>query len=344
MKSNSFGLDIGTSSMRVVWLSYEKNTITYNSSLSSFTPEQGMQSESDFDHQELAQIINKFVIDAKITVDKVNIALPENHVYTKVIEMPLLSESELSTAIYWEAEQYIPAPLDTVMLAWTKLRELKNTLGEERMQVLLVAAPMQLVKKYQKVFDLAGLKIASIETEVLSLIRGIVSGDNFPTSLLMNIGATNTSLCVVHRGIIVVNYNVPLGGGALTRTIASDFGFSPPQAEEYKMVYGLLDKNFEGKIAKTIDPILMSLLTEVKKAMSFYNEKYKSESPISQVILTGGSANLPGLGAYFAKALGVETLVGNPWKMLNIKGVPKQLEEHGAEYAVAIGLALKEYE
>src|SRR5438309_278533 len=109
VKSNAFGLDIGTTSMRVAYLSREKNTIAYNASLTVPTPAQRMNSESPFDQQEMAQIINKLVIDAKITTNNVNIALPENHVYTKVIDMPILSENELASAIYWEAEQYIPA-------------------------------------------------------------------------------------------------------------------------------------------------------------------------------------------------------------------------------------------
>src|SRR5437667_9038178 len=112
MKSNSFGLDIGTHAVKLVWLNREKNILEYNSSLLAPTPSQGIQSESPFDHQEMAKFINKFIIEAKITTNKVNIALPESHVFTKVLDMPVLSDKELDSAIYWEAEQYIPAQLD----------------------------------------------------------------------------------------------------------------------------------------------------------------------------------------------------------------------------------------
>lgn len=212
------------------------------------------------------------------------------------------------------------------------------------MQVLLVAAPLQLIKRYQTILELAGLTIVAIETEVLAVIRGIVSNNRFPTSLIMNIGAMNTSLAIVQNGIIVFNYSIPLGGIAMTRAIASDFGFSPEQAEEYKKTYGLSDKNFGGKVKQAIAPIQTAIMTEVKKAMAFYTEKYKNESPISQVVLTGAGANLPGIGLYFAQDIGIETLISNPWKMLNVQGVPKDIELKGPEYTVAIGLATKEYE
>jgi type IV pilus assembly protein PilM len=344
MKSNIFGLDIGTTAIKVVWLNKENNIITYDSSLTIPTPVQGLQSESPFDHQELAQIINKLVIDAKITTNNVAIAIPESHAFTKVIEMPVLSDKELSNAIYWEAEQYIPVPLESVTLAWDKLRTYKTALPEEKMQVLLVAAPKELVKRYQTILDLAGLTIVSIETEILAIIRGLISGKNIPNSLVANIGALSTTLGIIQDGVLIFNYSIPLGGVALTRAIASDFGLQPDQAEEYKRVYGLSDKNFGGKVAKAIEPVLVALLTEVKKALTFYSEKYKNDSPISQLLLTGGSANLPGLAVYFAKNLGIESVLANPWKMLNIQKVPQTIESKGPEFSVAVGLALKEYE
>ena len=344
MKSNTFGLDIGATSVKLVWLDGEKDSFTYITSSLAGVSAQGMQSESPFDQQEMAQLINKLVINAKIGTNNVNISLPESQVFTKVIEMPLLSEKELATAIYWEAEQYIPAPLDTMTLDWSILKRPKEATVDQKMQVLLVAAPLKLVNRYQSILQLAGLTITSVETEILSIIRGIVGKGPSPTRLILSIGAMNSCLAIVQNGNIVFNYVVPLGGVAFTRAIMADFGFTVTQAEEYKKVYGLSDKNFGGKIAKAIEPILTSILTEVKKAIAFYNEKYKGESAISQILLTGGSANLPGIGVYFAQNIGVETVIGNPWEMLKIQKVPPEVLKRGSEYTVAIGLAVKEYE
>ena len=122
MKSRAFGLDIGTTSIKAVWLSKERGGFEYNTSASIPTPAQAMQTESPFSNQEMSQLINKMVSQAKIGTKSVNISLPETHVFTRVIEMPVLSEKELSNAIYWEAEQYVPAPLDTVILDWKILR------------------------------------------------------------------------------------------------------------------------------------------------------------------------------------------------------------------------------
>jgi type IV pilus assembly protein PilM len=344
MKSSTFGLDIGTSKIKAVWLNREKDVISYNSALSVDTPSPGIQSESPFDHQELAQKINKLIYDAKITETKVSISLPENHVFTKVIEIPPLTEKELSSAIRWEAEEHIPAPIDTMSLAWSILKRPRSNTNEQKMQVLLVAAPNQLIKKYQSILELAGLSIVAIETETLAIVRGVFRDPNPPTSIIMNMGSLNTSLSIVQGGAIIFNYSIPLGGIALTRAIASDFGLNISQAEEYKKTYGLSDKNLGGKVAMAIEPIFTNILTEVKKAIGFYNERYKNESPLTQILLAGGSAGLPGIDVYFVKNIGLETVIANPWKMLNIVGAPVSLQNSGSEYTIACGLALKEYE
>lgn len=344
MKSNAFGLDIGSSSVKTVWLGRENGMVEYVSAFFAPSPPAGVQSESPLDHQELAQFLSKCVSQARITTNNVNIALPEGQVFTKVIDMPTLSEKELGNAIYWQAEQYIPAQLDSMVLDWSILKRPLDTNTEQKMQVLLVAASSQLVKRYQAILDIAGLAVSTVETEILSVVRSVTPRTNAPTSLVMHIGSLSTAVGIVQNGMMVFNYTIPLGGIAMTRSIAADFGFSPTQAEEYKRTYGLLDKNSSGKLGKAIEPILTEILSEVRKSIAFYNEKYKNISPVTQILLTGGGASLPGIDLFLVQNLGIETVIANPWKLLNIQKVPDPVAKLGAEYAVAIGLALKEYE
>lgn len=346
MANSVFGLDIGTSSIKAVWLTTNKDQVEFNSCAITPTPSKGMNSESNLDQEEMAIAIRKVVTDGKIKVKDVNIALPDSMVFTKVIDMPVLSEKELSSAIYWEAEQYIPAQLSTMTLDWHVLRKITLPQEGERMQVLLVAAATTLIKRYQAILDLAGLHAVSIETEVLSVVRAVVPPVvSEATLLVINIGALSTSLAIVQNGTVVFTYSIPLGGTAINRAIASDFGFSIQQAEEYKKVYGISDQNLGGKIGRAITPILSAMLSEVKKALVFYNNRYKSESPVNQVMLSGGSAQLPGIDLFFVKNVGLETAIANPWKTYNVKNTPKAiLDSGGVEFTIAFGLAFKRYE
>lgn len=347
MKNKSFGLDIGIANTKVVWLTKQNEGYMLNSALSYPTPPKGILSESPLDQEEMARAIKKIVTDAKIISPYVNIAISESQVYTKVVEMPSLSDKELSSAIYWEAEQHIPVPLNSISLDWKVLRKASLDDGG-KMEVLLVGAPNMLIDKYQKILSLAGLMIVSVETEILSTIRALIYSQSFekqfPNSLIVSIGAMSTSLAIVKDNILSATYSIAVGGNAIDRAIASDFGFSTAQAEEYKKAYGVSEKFLGGKIGRATTPILNSILSEIKKALVFYGQKYKEESPIQQVLLSGGTAKLPGIDLFFAQNCGVETAIGNPWHVLANQNIPKEILDNAPDYTVAVGLALREDE
>jgi len=344
-KNQAFGLDIGATTIKLVWLSGGKGNFIFKSSLISPAPPKGMLSESPLDEEEMAQTISKSVAAAGITTKLVNVALAENQVYTKVLDMPVLSDKELRSAIYWEAEQYIPVPLANVTLAWNVLkRPEKATEPNEKMQVLMVGAPTALVNKYQKVTSLAGLTINAMETEILSTVRALVPNETFPPTFIISIGAISTSFAIVRNGIMVFTYSMSIGGTAINRAIAADLNLTSAQAEEYKKVYGFSEKTFGGKIGKATEPILNSILSEVKKSLAFYTQKYKDDAPIRQILLSGGTAKLPGIEVFFANNSGIETAIANPWKILASQSIPKEILDNGPDYTIAVGLAMRDYE
>lgn len=350
--NRTFGLDIGVTSIKAVSLSYEKNGFLLSSCIIAPSTQKGMLSESPLDQEEMANAIKKALAAAKITAKNVNIALPENQVYTKIIEMPALSDRELSLAINWEAEQYIPVPLTTVSLVWAVLNPIQKgekTILNKKLQVLVVGAPTALVDKYRKILAMSGLNVVAIETEILSVVRSLTyqkekPSDPFPTSIILSIGAINTSLALVKDGIVIFTYSIPVGGIAINRAIEADLGVSLMQAEEYKKVYGVLKSSPSAKIGDAIKPILNSILEEIKKVMIFYSQKYKDDALIQQILLSGGTAKLPGLDIFFAENTGIETVIADSWSILASNSVLSQdARNNSLDYTIAIGLAMRGY-
>ena len=343
MNKNPFGLDIGATTMKLVWLTGASGGYVLNSAIIVPTVAGVMASGSLLDEDEIGRAIRKTMQDANISTKYVNLALAENQVYAKVVDMPSLSDKELSSAIYWEAEQQIPVPLNTINLVWKVLKRPAGTNPAEKMQVLIVGAPSPLVEKYQRIMQKAGLFINAMETEILSTIRALILDENFPPTLIVNIGAATTAIAIVRQGVMVFNYSVPTGGAAINRALSIDYGLTSEQAEEYKRVYGVSGKALGGKIGQATQPILTSILTEVKKSLAFYAEKYKEEGPVKQILLSGGTAKLPGIDVFFASSSGIETGIANPWKILAAQEIPKEVLDNAADYTVAVGLAMRSY-
>lgn len=342
MAKNVFGLDIGSSLLKVVKLETRGNTKVLLQAGVRPAPPKGLQSESALDLEAVVRAIKDLVTSTKINTKYVNIALPENQVFTRVIDVPNLTDKELSSAIQWEAEQYIPSPLSEVVLDYQVVE--RSTNPQDPMQVLLVASPIVLINKYKKILSDAGLIPFVFETALLSMARVLVRDKEQATMLVVDIGAQSSTLAVVRKGVLRFTYTLATGGDAITRSLAGDFEFELTKAEEYKKTYGLEKKPNDGKVASAITPIVNIILAEIEKSIAFYQKKYPQEQ-INYIILSGGTAKLPGLVPYLANAVGIEVEIANPWNGIIVdETVFRETLKDGPLFLTASGLALRDYE
>ena len=147
------GIDIGSRSIKLIEIGEEKGVRTLMAAGSMPTPPKSTTSvNSDIDAS--SYIIKQLVRDTGAKSDQVNIALPEAQVFTRIIEVPQLSTKELNSAIQWEAEQYIPLPLDQVNLDYCVTGCQNNWYW--KMQVLLVYTKA-LIERYMTIIELSDL-------------------------------------------------------------------------------------------------------------------------------------------------------------------------------------------
>lgn len=334
------GLDIGVQTIKAVQLSREKNKIALLAAGYIPTPGRTVNATETMEEQTLASSINRLVRDMKVSTTEVSASLPSSKVVTRVIEIPIMKEGELSSSIQWEAEQYIPWPLAKVKLDYAVLDiDSKN----QKMKVLLVAAPLALIEKYMRIITTAGLTPVALETEILAVSRSI--GETFQTLsnvLIISIGAGTTDIALLHDHVLVYTKSYPIGGITLTRAISDELGFEIAQAEEYKKTYGLEEDKLEGKIAKIITPFFTNITQEMEKTVAYFKSQYPGEE-LNSSVLTGGTARLPGLVISITKNLGIDSQTANPF--LNLVVDPNVLSivtPDASLYTAAIGLALKE--
>lgn len=339
--NKSVGLDIGLTKIKAISLHRQKEGLIFDAFQTVSPPPRGMLSEAPLDEQEMAQTLKKTVENLQANTKSVNIALPDNKAYTKVIDMPVLSDKELALAIYWEAERHIPVALSTITLVWNVLKRPLSSSADEKMQVLMVGAPTNLINKYQKILQMANLTLNSIETEILAIVRALVA-PGLPPTIIVSIGVVNTSLAIIRDGILVLTYSIPTGGNAISRSLEADFGLTPSQSEEYKRTYGISKEGAGQKIGQSTEPILTSIVMEIKKALAFYSQKYKDNSIIQQILLSGGTAKLPGIDLFFAESLGIEAVIANPWKIFANQQIPPEIISGTSDYTVALGLAMRD--
>ena len=340
----SIGLDIGFSSIKLVALSKDNQTFKLISLGSIASPQPGILSDLDNDLEAVAQAIKRLLAATKIEERDVIAALPESKVFTRVIDdLPYLTDNELSSAIRYAAEEFIPMPLGDVNLNWQVLARSDGKSKETKTIVLVVASPKNVVAKYIKILGMASLRPIALETEIIAVTRSLVGNNQFsPSSLIVQLGAITTDFAIVSKGLIWLTRSISTGGMALTRSLAQHFNFEITQAEEYKRVYGLLEDQLEGKVLEALRPVVDIILGESKRVVRAFEAKYP-QNPIKRVVLSGGGAKLPGLVVYFANNMGLEVQEADPWFSIDKdKGLISKLAQDASSYSVAVGLALRE--
>lgn len=374
-KKNVLGIDIGAGGIKIVELASEKGRPQLHTY--AFTERQIASAESNLleDHKVTAELIKRMLKQARTTTLRAVAGLPIASVFSSIISVPgTSSPKELKEAIEWQAKKFIPLPLTEMVLDWKLLGEEKKTvpssrgllaakvtkpifakpekggppeLGKKTLRVLLTGAAKALVTTYAECTKAAGLELLTLETEAFALIRSLIGKD--PSSvMLIDFGTLRTSIVVVERGVPVLTRTISLGGVTITRTIARTLGISLDQAEQMKRdseKLGALGAPGEGMpalFAKMLEP----LATEIRYSLNLYKtQQGEGARPVEKVILTGGSAHLPYLAEYISKFININTYVGDPWaRVATHEDLRTILDEVGPRFAVAVGLAMRDFE
>jgi len=333
-----FGLDIGSHNIKIVQLKKNKDKYQLMAFGSAPSTSRGLLSEAESDLNAIAEIIKKLYQETKIRTKNVVAALPQDQVFTRLVTFPPLSEQELESALKWEAEQYIPLPLEEVSLTYEVVGKVREN-SQEKMEVLLAAAPKNLIEKILRVLKIAGLNAVSLEMEITALARSLVSSDS-QSVLIVDLGAKATDLAVVEGGQIIFVHSIAVAGEALTRALSLELGLEPLQAEAYKKAYGVDTEKLEGKVSAALQPILETIIKEIEKTIHFYLKREKS---IQRIILAGGSAQLPEVSTILAKRINLEVQIGNPFSQVAGNDLIAKVPPSDVSlYAIAVGLAMKE--
>lgn len=349
-KNNFIGIDIGTSAIKAVEITLKGNKpVLSNYAWATLDKSLGDRdiNSTVFDAA-LSEYIKRMIREGNFKSKNVYASIPAFGGLIMAVELPEMKDEDLAQAIKFEAHKYIPTSLDEVALSWDVVEKkdgsrLKNgdqpsggvAGGQDKMQVLLVAAPKSQVVKYEKLVKDAGLELKAIEVESFSLARSLVGSDpgNF---VIVDIGSRVCNIVLVEKGIIKSNRNIDAGGNDITRTIARGLNIDEERAEKMKLTGDF----FKKETAINFAP-LDAIGEEIKRVLAAYYKEEK-EMRIDGIILSGGSADFKGLPEYFTSKLNIKTMVGNPLGRIEYdKRLEGKLNERKTQFSVALGLALK---
>ena len=265
-------------------------------------------------------------------------SLPEDEVVSRLIRLPPLKESEVRDALKFEAETFVPYPLDQVSIDY----EVIETDDAGRLTVFAIAARNELIQNYIKLFKMVGLEMVALESPAVAMRRAVAQAVSTTAAImLVDMGEKYSDLVSINAGKVFFTRAMSVGGESLTRAISVNLGLDMASAEEYKRAYGMKETELEGKIKNAIAPVFTSMAEEIRRALeSARNEQGKA---VDLLVLSGGGANMPGLAEELTKMLGIEVQVIQPFMNMDTNRIvlPIDLTAEGCRFSLAVGLALR---
>lgn len=338
--SDIVGIDLGLGSIKIVALNKVQDSLVLQSIGEVKTPQiDWIKAEANKKMiDEVAVALKSLLKDLKITNRQAVTALPENEIVSRLVSLPPLKENEIKEALKFEAETFVPYPLDQVSIDYEIIEE--DEAG--RLTVFAIAARNDLIENYVKIFKSAGVELLAIESPAVSMRRIVGQmGVASEATMLVDIGEKYSDIISFKKGSIYFARSMPVGGESLTRAISVNLGLDMASAEEYKKAYGIKEMELEGKIKNAIMPVFSSMAEEIRRAIALYTEN--NSKTIELLILSGGGAKMPGLAEELTKLLGIEVQVIQPFLKINTTQIvlPIDLASDAYRFSMAAALAMR---
>ncbi|EIK43496.1 type IV pilus assembly protein PilM [Cellvibrio sp. BR] len=340
------GLDISSTSVKLL----ELNRIGDRYRVESYTvkalPPNAVVEKNIADPAAVAEVIRSMVKQSKTKLKHAAVAVAGSAVITKMIDMPMdLSDDAMESQIAAEADQYIPFPLEEVMLDF-EVQGISPR-NPDQVEVLLAACRRENVDVRQQVLNDADLVAEKIDIEAYCMERAFeliaeqLEDQEGQVVAIIDIGATMTTLSVLVDGKTVYTREQLFGGRQLTEEIQRRYGLSREEAGLAKKQGGLPD-DYEMEV---LAPFKDAVVQQVTRSLQFFFSA-SQYNDVDYIILAGGVASLEGLVGLIEEKLGTQTVVANPFARMSVSSRVNavSLANDAPALMIVTGLAMRSFD
>lgn len=335
--SDFFGLDIGTTNIRLVQLHGAGKVKTL--AKYAYTPVDSKiaLSDSKADQQKLVQVIRDLLNEARVTTRNVAVGIPAQKVFSTVVDIERLPNNELDKTIRYQADSMIPTPLAESKIDWALLGD--SPTDKTKVEILLSSVTNAFIEGRLDMLESIGMNVIAFEPDTMALARAVVASDSMTPQMVLDIGSKSTDLVVVMNGAPRLTRSIPTGAEAIVRAAMQNLNIDEKQAHQFVFKFGLSKEKLEGQIHQAIIGTVDVLMAEIEKSIKFFQARYV-ESKLDRIIVTGGASTLPELPLYIANKFGVNVEIGNAWRNISFPAERQnELLSVSNYFSVAAGLA-----
>jgi len=341
------GVDISSSAVKLLELSKSGDDYKVESYAVGGLPPNSVVENNIADVEAVGEVVKIAYKRSSSSVKNAAVAVSGSAVITKIVQMQAsLSEDEMENQIMVEADQYIPYSLDEVNLDFEVLGPTEG--ATDSVDVLLAASRTENVDVRVDAIELGGLnaKIVDIEAYAMENAFSLIApqlpnGGLDQTVAIFDIGATMTTLSVIHDLKTVYMREAIFGGKQLTEEIQRRYGLSYEEAGMAKKQGGLPD-TYEPEV---LEPFKEAMTQEINRSLQFFFAATQYNS-VDHIVLAGGSSSIQGIDQMVEERMSISTIIANPFSNMTLSSNIKAqvLSNDAPALMIACGLALRSFD
>jgi type IV pilus assembly protein PilM len=307
------------------------------------------------DPDALSEALSDFFAKHGLPKKGVRLGIANNRIGVRTFEIAgIEDQKQLANAIRFRAQETLPIPIDEAVLDYQVLGEGVDEDGQPTKRVLLVVAYRELIDRYVDACKKAGITLVGIDLEAFALLRALqapqegVGTDASAALVVVAIGHERSTFAVSDGRVCEFTRVLEWGGSALNVAIARAVDAAPSEVEATKRALSLMDEMVpdgitadQAKAAReAMRRAIQTFARELVSSLQYYQNQPGSLG-IGEIVLTGGTAHLPGLAGELERLIGVHVRVGDPLARMKVSKKVGQPEQIGS-LAVAIGLGIED--
>jgi type IV pilus assembly protein PilM len=306
------------------------------------------------DVEALASALSRFFDLHKLPKKGVRLGLSNNRIGVRVFEIEgVTDERQLENAIRFRAEEVLPIPLDEAVLDYVVLEDTTREDGTSVRRILLVVAYREVVDRYLEACRGAGLEVVGIDLEAFALLRSLAAPTDEPAGggalVAVAVGYDRTTIAVSTGRYCEFTRVLDWGGWSLNAAIARELDMAPSEVESIKRRLSLSEQvQIEGlepqqvvKAQEAVQRALSAFARELVSSLHFYQAQ-PGALGIGEIVITGGTAHMPGLPEAIGRLIGAPVRLGDPFQRVKVGRKAGHHDDQAGSLAVAIGLGIED--
>ncbi|PID77738.1 MAG: pilus assembly protein PilM [Deltaproteobacteria bacterium] len=342
-KNQLVGLDIGTSSIKIVEIQDSSNGIVLKKAVKEKIPPDLFSEGEPKDASFLSSLLKDLFIRNKIKNKNVALSIGGASAIVKPIKVSASGDKDLHSLIFEEAEHYIPFDINEVNIDYHIMDSSNDNLNQ--IDVLLVAVKTDIVQKYVKLVEGAGLNPCIIDIDAFA-VQNIfeINEPDVKNAILINVGASKTSLNVVVDNESAFMRSVSMGSSKITEEIMLlDSKLNFEEAEMIKSGESEAQDINPDDFSQLLASVSLEWCSEITRALDFFYSNYDGERA-EQIYLCGGGSYIEKFREELSSYSSSDVKILDPLKVFDTEKTgytQKELKSFSPEFCVALGLGLR---